>query len=262
MSRRVDDADTLPISSLLAKERAVSLPSHPNLRSDGSEELQRKPTRGFKLKLPKMLSRHIEKAQERSTPNSPSTTKIPWTPRRMLPGVSSFFERLSTSVEYSLHGLSSTPTESARSPHEDELAGEPLDPSCDGCMKHRVSGCPHCEEVMQPIATHKEAMLVLRKRFLARAIRPESPVQYSARFHSPALPIAGYRQAEVTRLEGARSRVSSRESLLTRTLSRESQQGMRSPTHDSSIMSNSWRPRPPQRGAGNMGHAYFGGESL
>ena len=253
MSRFVDDADTFSISSLVAKERAVSLPVHPNLRSDGSKEPQRKSTKGFKLKLPKILSRRSEKTQELSTANTLCTTKTPWTPRRMLPDVSSFLGRLSSSVEYSLHGLSSAPTESARIPWEDESAGPPPEPTDDGCMKHRVSGCPHCEEVFQPIATHKEAMLVLRKRFLTRAIRPLSPVFQ---------PTAGYRLAEVSRLEGARSRVSSRESLLTRTLSREPQQGMRIPTHDSSSVSNSWRPRPPQWRAGNMARECYGGESV
>jgi len=178
LSPLVDDADGMGA----ATDRAMDGASHRILQAEASEDLQRKPSGGFKMKLTNLLFKRTDKQPERYTPNTPSPTKVSWTPRSRVAAAwgLSFFSK---NKDLSLHGMSSAPTESARSPCKSQFDedieyfqgdesehGQPLTPSHDGCMKHHVSDCPHCEEVMLPIATHREAMLVLRKRFLSRVV--------------------------------------------------------------------------------------------
>ena len=107
------------------------------------------------MNFSKWLSGRSEKLEETSASSSPTTPRLSWTPRKMLPDFLFLYRGVGNKKSgFRRHSTSSAPTVGGRSPRDDL------------CMLHGELKCQDCEEVNTPVATPKEALRILRTRFI------------------------------------------------------------------------------------------------
>ncbi|KAJ1473354.1 hypothetical protein T484DRAFT_3646282 [Baffinella frigidus] len=143
---RLSDADAADIRSAFSKHRALGA------ASNGLESGAKSPLAGAS----RWLARRTKNLALSSEPGSPKSPKPSWNPRRML------------------SDLLFPPAALRHASEQDSYSyGPEIDYAPDNrCLRHGAFDCSSCVQVATPLATHKEAVLVLRQRFLTRTMPP------------------------------------------------------------------------------------------